>query len=110
MSKKDLDTQLNFGKAAGYGARRMDINTLIVCRIFCSNKESIVLPIYDIAKTCKANSKTNVLREIKNFCDRGLIRIKEKVKSNKSIHWYNVYERIASESEIEEYNHEVIDS
>lgn len=110
MSKKDLDTQLNFGKAIGYGARRMDINTLIVCRIFCSNKESIVLPIYDIAKTCGANSKTNVLRELKNFCDRGLIRIKDKVKSNKSIHWYNVYERIAPESEIEEYNHEVIDS
>lgn len=110
MSKKDLDTQLNFGKAVGYGARRMDINTLIVCRIFCSNKGCIVLPVHDIAKTCGAKSKTNVLRELKNFCDRGLIRLKDTVKSNKSIHWYNVYERIAPESVIEKYNHEVIDS
>lgn len=109
MSKKELDTQLNFGKAVGYGARRMDINTLIVCRIFCSNKEEIVLPIYDIAKTCGAKSKTNVLREIKHFIDRGLIRFKISVKSKKSVHWYNVYERIAPESKIEEYNHEVID-
>lgn len=109
MSKKDLDTQLNFGKAIGYGARRMDINTLIVCRIFCSNKADIVLPVHDIAKTCGAKSKTNVLREIKNFVDRGLIRLKERVKSNRSIHFYNIYERIAPESEIEKYNHEVID-
>lgn len=109
MSKKDLDTQLNFGKAIGYGARRMDINTLIVCRIFCSNKADIVLPVHDIAKTCGAKSKTNVLREIKNFINRGLIRLKEQVKSNRSIHFYNIYERIAPESEIEKYNHEVID-
>lgn len=110
MCREKIDTKLNFGKAVGYGARRMDINTLIVCRIFCSNKADIVLPIYDIAKTCDAKSKTNVLREIKNFIDKGLICFKESVKSNKSIHYYNVYERIAPESKIVEYNHEVIDS